>query len=308
MTDEVVRFSKVQIVIHGIVGLAIMLLILTGLPIMFAENLYWFVSLLGGPNVATLIHQIAAIAMIFASTFYLVHFLLVRLHIKGQPSILPEPKDLRDMIQDMKYIFGISKERPRIEKYDWIRKFNMTGVALSSLVMILSGAIVWLPEEFAGILFNSPAAVIAVRTIHAGTAFFFVLFLLAHTTSVHLRPDKFPMDMTISTGKMPVEDVIKEFPAWAEKMGIAAEVKGGQKKGGTPIKPALVIWLGGVATALLVLFTVSLSFTQEGLAGLRLVGAGAWATLGLTLVLFLVLINILATALGYIRARESDGI
>lgn len=300
---DVQRFSRVQSWAHAVLGLSIMLLILTGLPITFSEQLGWLMTLLGGPKVTMLLHRLAAWALIFTSIFFGVHFILTRAFLREGESVLLTFQDLRDAIQDMKYALGLTEETPRIGKYDWIRKMNMAGVTLFVILMIATGLVLWFPLEFTSQF--SLTTIIAVRTVHAGVAIVFLLFLFAHTTSIHLRPDKFPMDMSIFTGYIPMEDARKEFPLWAEKLEKKA-ANGGSEIENKSYSPYRKAWVGAVAVAFLSLVFASLNLKAEGLAGLRLGDAGIWATIGLSIALGLTILYFGAMVYGQAKGAWEE--
>lgn len=304
--QEIQRFSRVQSLVHVVMGLSIMLLILTGLPITFSGQLGWFMAILGGSKVTMLLHRVAASALIFTAIFFGVHFILTRAFLRDQESVLLTLQDVRDAILDMKYALGLTKETPKTGKYDWTRKMSMTGVTLFVILMAATGLVLWFPLEFSPYI--SLTTVIAVRTVHAGVAIVFLLFLLAHTTAVHLRPDKFPMDMGIFTGYITLEEARKEFPLWAEKMEKEARSSGSEKE--TDEKrywPFREVWTGAVAVAFLSLVFASFKLKAEGLAGLRLDDVGIWATIGLSIALGLTILYFGAMVYGHVKGTRQRG-
>jgi cytochrome b subunit of formate dehydrogenase len=297
---EIQRFSRVQSWSHALLGLSIMVLLLTGLPITFSDQLGWFMGLLGGPGITMLLHRIAAWVLIFTAVFFGINFILTRVVLRKGESVLLTLQDLRDAITDLKYAVGLTDETPKTGKYDWIRKMNMTGVTLFVIIMTATGLVLWFPLEFASRM--SLTTLIAVRTVHAGVAIVFLLFLLAHTTSIHLRPDKFPMDMSIFTGYVSIEDARREFPLWVEK------IEKTERNGGSEVRTQRTwhplyhrAWLGAVAISFLSLVAASLSLKAEGLAGLRLGDVGIWATVGLSTAIGLTVLYLAAMIYGQLR-------
>jgi|GEM_PF-644653 len=297
---EVQRFSRVQSWAHAVLGLSIMLLLLTGLPITFSEQLGWLMTILGGPTVTMMLHRLASWALIYTAIFFGTHFILTRVFLREGESVFFTLQDIRDAIQDMKYTLGLAKETPKIGKYDWIRKMNLVGVTLFVILMSVTGLVLWFPLELTSHI--SLTTVIAVRTVHAGVAIVFLLFLLAHTTSIHLRSDKFPMDMSIFTGYITLEDARKEFPLWAEEMEKNARNGGTEieteEKSSSPYRKALV---GAMAVAFLSIVFTSLNLKADGLAGLRLEDVGIWATIGLSIALGLTILYFGAMVYGQVK-------
>ena len=74
-----------------------------------------------------------------------------------------------------------------------------------------SGLILWFPEFFTLIF---PGWFVNVATIiHSDEALLAVGFIFTvHFFNTHLRPDKFPMDPVIFTGRVPLEEFRKDRP------------------------------------------------------------------------------------------------
>jgi hypothetical protein len=75
-----------------------------------------------------------------------------------------------------------------------------------------TGLMLWFPEFFT-LLF--PGWLINVATIiHSDEALLAAGFIFTvHFFNTHLRPEKFPMDIVIFTGRMPVDDLREDKPA-----------------------------------------------------------------------------------------------
>jgi hypothetical protein len=79
-------------------------------------------------------------------------------------------------------------------------------------VIGLSGLFLWFPEFFTYLGF--PGWLINVATIiHSDEALLAVGFIFTvHFFNTHFRPDKFPIDLTIFTGSIPVEELKEDRP------------------------------------------------------------------------------------------------
>jgi hypothetical protein len=115
------------------------------------------------------------------------------------------------------------------------------------------------------------------------------------------------MDMSIFTGYIPLEDARREFPLWAEKLEKEATNGGSEieteNKDSSPYRKA---WVGAVALAFLSLVFASLNLKAEGLAGLRLDGAGIWATIGLSIALGLTILYFGAMVYGQAKGAWEE--
>jgi hypothetical protein len=74
-----------------------------------------------------------------------------------------------------------------------------------------TGVLLWFPEFFTLIL---PGWTVNVATIiHSDEALLAVAFIFTvHFFNTHFRPDKFPMDPVIFTGRVPVEELKHDKP------------------------------------------------------------------------------------------------
>jgi len=192
--SQLLRFSPAQRAAHLLVSLSGMLLLITGLPITFSEQLRWVIDLMGGSTVTMLIHRICGLILAFSLAFFGTYFLLERLT-KGKGdsnlsfSLSFFLKLGKDMAQDMLWTFGIVKERPVSGKYDWVMVADILTVPVFCLVEVITGAILWFP--FPLLSFN-PGLVFIFRLIHVAVAVFAIFFVFAHATILHFTPGNFP--------------------------------------------------------------------------------------------------------------------
>ena len=98
-----------------------------------------------------------------------------------------------------------------------------------------TGLLLWFPETFTRVL---PGWAINVATIiHSDEALLAVAFIFTiHFFNTHFRPDKFPMDPVIFTGRVPLDELkhdkpeeYREFVAEASEEERASRVVGRAK-------------------------------------------------------------------------------
>jgi cytochrome b subunit of formate dehydrogenase len=130
--------------------------------------------------------------------------------------MVPTVQDFRDAAGTLKH-FVQGTPRPKVGKFDFAEKFEYWGLFLGGILMSTTGVILVWPEVLTQIL---PGIVVAaVRTIHGFEATFAVLVVaLWHTYSVILRPEVFPLDTSIFTGKMSVERLEEEHGREYERL------------------------------------------------------------------------------------------
>jgi len=214
------RFDRFQRTQHLLMLLSFFTLALTGMALKFsyAPWAQWISNALGGqPSMATM-HRVGAIVLI---AVFVVHVSSVRRKkmesgqtwkqlLTGPDSILFARRDIKDVIGSIKWFFGLGP-RPAYGRYTYWEKFDYFAVFWGVLVIGSTGFVLWFPELLTRIL---PGWSINVATIvHSDEALLAVGFIFTiHFFNTHFRPDKFPMDPVIFTGRMSVEELKHDKP------------------------------------------------------------------------------------------------
>jgi cytochrome b subunit of formate dehydrogenase len=219
-TPQYRRFTRLNRVLHVVMIVSFMSLALTGLTLKFSYT-GWartLSHLLGGFESAGYIHRVAAVLMI--GTFLTHLFDLERRKRReygswrrllfGRDTMLFRKQDLEDLIASLKWFIGRGP-RPEYGRWTYWEKFDYFAVFWGMTVIGSTGLMLWFPEFFTLFL---PGWLINVATIvHSDEALLAVGFIFTvHFFNTHLRPEKFPMDMVIFTGRMPVEELLEDKP------------------------------------------------------------------------------------------------
>jgi len=138
----------------------------------------------------------------------------------GPDSMVPQPRDVLDAWAQIKWFAGRGP-RPRFEHFAYWEKFDYWAVFWGMGIIGGSGLLLWFPEFFGlflpGWMFNIS------MLVHGEEALLAVGFIFTiHFFNSHLRPDKFPMDVVIFTGRVSEEEFIVERPAELERLVRAA--------------------------------------------------------------------------------------
>jgi hypothetical protein len=129
----------------------------------------------------------------------------------GPDSMLPSKQDFHDFIGNVKWFLGRGP-RPRYGRWTYWEKFDYFAVFWGIFVIGSTGLTLWFPEFFTRFI---PGWFINVATIiHSDEALLAVGFIFTvHFFNTHLRPEKFPMDIVVFTGRMTLEDLKEDKPA-----------------------------------------------------------------------------------------------
>jgi cytochrome b subunit of formate dehydrogenase len=131
--------------------------------------------------------------------------------------MVPMPKDALDIRDNILFMLGLKKERPRFERYNYLEKFDYWAVFWGIVMMVGTGFVYWYPAQFAAFL---PTQVIAAaQIIHGEEATLATLFLfVVHFYNVHLKPSIFPMNWAWLNGQTTIEYMKDEHPLEYEKV------------------------------------------------------------------------------------------
>ena len=218
---QYLRFSRLNRVLHVVMIVSFMSLALTGMTLKFSYTSWAAIlsRLLGGYETAGYIHRMAAVAMVVVFVLHVndlfrrrkKEFGTWKAMLTGPDTMLPTRKDLRDFIGSVKWFVGAGA-RPRYGRWTYWEKFDYFAVFWGICVIGSTGLILWFPELFTLVL---PGSVINIATIiHSDEALLAVGFIFTvHFFNTHLRPEKFPMDIVVFTGRMPVEEFREDKPA-----------------------------------------------------------------------------------------------
>jgi hypothetical protein len=123
------------------------------------------------------------------------------------------------MIQHFRWFFGLGP-RPHFDHFTYWEKFDYWAVFWGMGIIGGSGLLLWFPEFFGRVL---PGWVFNVSMlVHGEEALLAVGFIFTiHFFNSHLRPDKFPMDLVIFTGR--VSEVEFKIERIAEHARLLAE-------------------------------------------------------------------------------------
>jgi thiosulfate reductase cytochrome b subunit len=212
------RFNTMNIRMHIVIITTFLLLALTGLPLKFHDTAWaqLLIQLLGGVDFARVIHRLAAIGTFGYMGYHILNLLIRGVFKKergllwGPNSMVPQPVDFRDFFANIRYYLYLG-QRPKGDRWTYFEKFDYFAVFWGVMVIGLSGLALWLPDVFTRVL---PGWTLNVaHVIHSDEALLATGFIFVfHFFHTHLRPESFPMDTVVFTGKMPLSRFKSERP------------------------------------------------------------------------------------------------
>ena len=242
---QYVRFTRLNRMLHAIMIVCFLSLALTGMTLKFSYTGWAALlsRLFGGYESAGYIHRFAAAIMVGVFVVHLIDLFHRKRHeygswkklLFGPDTMLPTGKDLADVRASFRWFLG-KGPRPQYGRWTYWEKFDYFAVFWGMVVIGSTGFTLWFPEFFTLVF---PGWMINVATIiHSDEALLATGFIFTvHFFNTHLRPEKFPMDRVIFTGRMPVEELLEDKPAEYE-----AEVAAGtlSKRLAEPYQPIVI--------------------------------------------------------------------
>jgi multisubunit Na+/H+ antiporter MnhB subunit len=126
----------------------------------------------------------------------------------GPDSPMPVVQDLKDIVAHNKWFFG-KGPKPDFDRWTYWEKFDYMAIFWGIAMIGASGLIMWFPEFFTLLL---PGWSINVaHIIHSDEALLAAGFIFTfHFFNVHFRPDKFPMDKVMFSGRISKSELLNE--------------------------------------------------------------------------------------------------
>jgi cytochrome b subunit of formate dehydrogenase len=218
--QQIQRFSRLNRLLHILMIVSFINLALTGMSLKFSYT-PWAVFLshmFGGFESAGVIHRFSAFIMFCVFSIHIIDIFRqkrkekksLKQMIFGPDSMMFNNKDWHDFVDSLKWFLG-KGERPQYGRWTYWEKFDYFAVFWGMIVIGSTGLTLWFPEFLTQFL---PGWAINVATIiHSDEALLATGFIFTvHFFNTHLRPEKFPMDIVIFSGRYPLEEFKMDRP------------------------------------------------------------------------------------------------
>lgn len=243
------RFSVNQRIQHVVLFSSVLLLAMTGFPLRHAEESWAkpLYSLFGGHQYAPTVHRIAGSVLLVLFVYHTIYWMYLfyrddigklrrenRLTFRNavkaffSQEMVPNKKDLLDIIHIWKYLLYFTNRPPRCERMSWREKFDYFAPYWGIPILGPAGMMLWWRDEVSHVL---PGIVLnAAYIMHTDEALLAILFLFfVHWYNVHYAPEKFPAAKVWLTGYLSEDEMIHEHYNEYVKMmienGLEEEIK-----------------------------------------------------------------------------------
>jgi cytochrome b subunit of formate dehydrogenase len=224
-----VRFEGQHRLLHAVVAISFLGLALTGLPLKYSSQPWAqkLVYVLGGFESTSVWHRICGVVTILYFACHLV-WLAIRIWnrrkqgtrwmtlVLGPDSPVPNPRDFTDILGMFRWFVGMGP-KPTFERWTYWEKFDYWAVFWGVGIIGTSGLLLWFPNLFSLLLPGE--ALNVAKIVHSEEALLATSFIFAiHFFGTHLRPEKFPIDMSVLSGLVSEEEMLEERLDWVQRM------------------------------------------------------------------------------------------
>jgi cytochrome b subunit of formate dehydrogenase len=218
------RFTLAQRYLHAVLFTSFLVLAATGLMMRFSGSPWAirFAKLVDGFGTILFFHKFCALVLTLAFIIHVREIIARGIFHRekgifwGATSMVANWKDVKDLFGHMRWFLGLGP-KPKFERYAYWEKFDYWAVFWGMVVIGFSGYAMWFAPFFARFL---PGwALNAALVIHSEEGLLAILFIFSiHFVNTHLRPDSFPMDMVIFTGRESEEEFKTRRPDEYQRM------------------------------------------------------------------------------------------
>jgi cytochrome b subunit of formate dehydrogenase len=218
------RFTLGQRYLHGVIMVTFIGLACTGMVLRFSHS-NWartFALGVGGYSAILFWHKFCALLLTLAFVAHLgdVGYRGIFKHqygiFWGPNSMVPRWKDVQDIIGHFRWFLWLGP-RPKFDHFAYWEKFDYWAVFWGMGIIGFSGYAMWFAPFFARFIPGSWLNIALL--IHGEEALLAVWFIFAiHFFNTHLRPDSFPMDLVIFTGRLTEEELKEKHPAEYQRL------------------------------------------------------------------------------------------
>jgi cytochrome b subunit of formate dehydrogenase len=194
-------------------------LVVTGFALKYPDS-WWAKPLLiweASTGVRGGLHRVAAVVMISATIYHLIHVIMRRRDRSFLWSMFPTINDARDIVDVFLYNLGISEKEPKFAKFNYAEKMEYWAFMWGTLVMAVSGFLLWF-DNF--VLRHFPKwvtdAATAIHWYEALLATFAIL--IWHFYLVIFDPMVYPMDTAWLDGKISADHYRHTRPAYYRQL------------------------------------------------------------------------------------------
>ncbi|MFB6205589.1 MAG: cytochrome b/b6 domain-containing protein [Haloglomus sp.] len=199
------KFTRVTTIFHSLLALDVFFLFFTGYGIMFNDELWWLVSLMGGTGGVAAVHRIAGIGLIALIVFWVVLQVITPTGRSNFGEILPSGADVEAFVQDIRFMLGRADERhPNARQFagyqadevpllSYVGKGVMFIFAIELTLLTVSGLLIWSKTGLMA-FFQTKAAAMGFVVFHGLLGVIMLMGVMFHIFEHGFHPAFYPVE------------------------------------------------------------------------------------------------------------------
>ena len=200
------KFRRVTTVFHSLLALDVFLLFFSGYSVMFNDELWWLITLMGGNSGVLALHRIAGFFLIVLTVFWVVLMVVGPHGGRNLRAALPNTNDVAAFVQDVKFAFGSADERhPHARQFagysaddvpllSYVGKGVVWIFTVELVLLMISGVLIWSKiglMEF----FQTKTAAMAFVTFHGLLGVIMLMGVMFHIYEHGFHPAFYPVEL-----------------------------------------------------------------------------------------------------------------
>jgi cytochrome b subunit of formate dehydrogenase len=211
---KIVRMTKSQRIQHVILFVSTTLLILTGFML---QADMWLIELFGDYgeivfDIRSWLHRASGVIVSAVCIYHLIYVITTKEGKSWVNDMLPRIRDAVDAYQNVMFMIGFRKQKPKLERFMYLEKLEYWSVYFGMTIVIITGIMMW--TEYLWPKFYLEVA----NALHLGEAVLATLaIIVGHIFSVHYNPHVYPVNRTFIDGMISEEMMKDEHELWYER-------------------------------------------------------------------------------------------
>jgi cytochrome b subunit of formate dehydrogenase len=238
------KFTRMTTVFHSLLAMDVFFLFFTGYAIMFNDELWWMLTLMGGSGSVAALHRVFGVGLLALITFWILMMVTTDTGRSNFGEIMPTPGDAKAFIQDIQFVLGNEDERhPNARQFaggtaDEIPLLSYVGkgvvfiFAAELTLLSVSGLLIW---SKTGLMqyFATQTAAMAFVVFHGLLGVVMLMGIMFHIFEHGFHPAFFPVETKafIPRSMIPEDhdddtegtgiEMLELSPAWASATNLA---------------------------------------------------------------------------------------
>ncbi|WP_227357458.1 cytochrome b/b6 domain-containing protein [Haladaptatus salinisoli] len=200
------KFARVTTIFHSLLALDVFALFFTGYAVMFNDELWWLIELMGGSTGVLAVHRLAGMTLVALTSFWIALMVLTPGGRGSFREVIPSKVDIDAMIQDVRFALGRADERhPNARQFSgytaedaplltYVGKGVIWIFSIELFLLMISGLLIWSKTGLIQIMATKTAAM-AFVVFHGLLGVIMLMGVMFHIYEHGFHPAFYPVEL-----------------------------------------------------------------------------------------------------------------